>query len=112
MTKNFDTNDDDYFNFPFAPLRLCGEKNKQMKTKLTLHFDKSVIEKTKTFAAENNISLSRLTEFLYRQITSGNYKTLEDFPLADWVSQVAEGEAVYKKRNRKTTKDEFFNQQK
>ena len=83
-----------------------------METKLTLHFDKGVIESAKAFAADNNISLSRLTEFLYRQIASGNYKTLEDFPVADWVTQVAEGEAVYKKRTRKSTKDEFFNQQK
>lgn len=83
-----------------------------METKLTLHFDKDVIESAKAFAAENNISLSRLTEYLYRQITSGNYKTLEDFPVADWVNQVAEGEAVYKKRTRKSTKTEFFNRQK
>lgn len=80
-----------------------------MDTKLTLHFDKSVIEKAKVFAEKNNISLSRLTEFLYRQITSGDYKTLEDFPVADWVNQVAKGEAVYTRRTRKSTKDEFFN---
>lgn len=79
-----------------------------MDTKLTLHFDKSVIEKAKAFAEANNTSLSRLTEYLYRQITSGGYKTLEDFPVADWVNQVAEGEAVYTKRTRKNTKDEFF----
>lgn len=80
-----------------------------MDTKLTLHFDKSVIEKAKVFAEKNNISLSRLTEFLYRQITSGDYKTLEDFPVADWVNQIAEGEAVYTKRSRKSAKHEFFN---
>ena len=80
-----------------------------MDTKVTLHFDKEVIEKAKEFAAANNISLSRLTEFLYRQITSGNYKTLEEFPVNDWVNQVAEGEAVYIRRNRKDTKNEFFN---
>ena len=83
-----------------------------MDTKVTLHFDKEVIEKAKEFAAANNISLSRLTEFLYRQITSGNYKTLEEFPVNNWVNQIAEGEAVYKKRNRKDTKNEFFNQSK
>jgi hypothetical protein len=80
-----------------------------MDTKLTLHFNKDVIDKAKEFAEANNISLSRLTEFLYKQIASGNYKTLEDFPVADWVNQVAEGEAEYKKRSRKITKDEFFN---
>ncbi len=83
-----------------------------MDTKLTLHFDQSVIEKAKKFAEENNISLSRLTEYLYRQITSGGYKSLEDFPVADWVNQVAEGEAVYVKRSRKNSKDEYFNQSK
>jgi len=83
-----------------------------MDTKLTLHFDKGVIDRAKEFAEANNISLSRLTEFLYRQIATGTYKTLEDFPVADWVNQVAEGEAEYKKGNRKSTKDEFFSQAK
>ena len=80
-----------------------------MQTKLTLHFDQDVIEKAKKFAAANNISLSRLTEYLYRQITSGNYKTIEDFPVSEWVNQVAEGEAVYKRRSGKEMKDEYFN---
>lgn len=83
-----------------------------MDTKLTLNFDKGVIDRAKEFAEANNISLSRLTEFLYRQIATGNYKTLEDFPVADWVNQVAEGEAEYKKRSRKSTKEEFFNRSK
>ncbi len=79
-----------------------------MDTKVTLHFNKDVIEKAKRFAAENNISLSRLTEFLYQKITSENFKSLEEFPISDWVHQVSEGEAIYKHRNRKNTKDEFF----
>jgi hypothetical protein len=83
-----------------------------METKLTLHFDQEVIEKAKKFAADNNISLSRLTEYLYRQITSGNYKTIEEFPVSEWVNQVAEGEAVYKRRSRKELKDEYLNQAK
>ena len=81
-----------------------------METKLTLNFDQEVIEKAKEFAAANHISLSRLTEFLYRQITSGNYKTIEDFPVSEWVNQVAEGEATYKRRSGKNLKDEYFNQ--
>ena len=78
-----------------------------MDTKVTLHFDRDIIEKAKEFAAENNISLSRLTEFLYKKIVSGNYANLEEFPISDWVNKVAEGEAVYKRRNRKSVKDEF-----
>jgi hypothetical protein len=72
-----------------------------MDAKVTLHFDREVIEQAKVFAANNNISLSRLTEFLYRQITTGNYRTLEEFPIADWVMQVAEGEATYQRRSRR-----------
>jgi hypothetical protein len=83
-----------------------------MDTKLTLHFDQEVIEKAKAFAASNNISLSRLTEFLYRNITSGNYKSLEELPVADWVAQIAEGEAVYKKRSRSDSKNEYFQSKK
>ena len=79
-----------------------------MNTKLTLHFDREVINKAKAFAAANNISLSRLTEFLYRNITSGNYKTLEELPITDWVSRVAEGEPQYKKRTKKETNKEYF----
>jgi hypothetical protein len=79
-----------------------------MDTKVTLHFDRDTIEKAKEFAAENNVSLSRLTEFLYKKIISGNYKNLEEFPISDWVNQVAEGDAVYKRRNRRSIKDEFL----
>lgn len=80
-----------------------------MDTKITLHFNKDVIEKAKKLASANNVSLSQLTEFLYRQITTRNYKTLEVFPVTDWGNQIADGEAIYKKRNRKDTKNEFFN---
>ena len=43
-----------------------------MDTKITLSFDASVIEKAKLFAEQNNISLSRLTEFLLSKVTSSN----------------------------------------
>ena len=67
-----------------------------MDTKVTLHLNSEVIKQAKVSAAEHNVSLSRLTEFLYRQITTGDYKTLEEFPVADWVLQIAEGEATYR----------------
>ncbi len=77
-----------------------------------MNFDSAVIEKAKAFADARGISLSRLTEYLYRQITSENYISIDDFPIADWVNQVAEGEATYKRRTRKSTKDEYFNSRK
>ncbi|WP_262483151.1 DUF6364 family protein [Aquiflexum balticum] len=64
---------------------------------MTLSFDKKIIEKAKEFAAQQNISLSRLTEYLYAQITSGDYKTLDHMPVADWIIILAEGQAEYKK---------------
>ena len=79
-----------------------------MDAKLTLHFDKEVIEKAKAFAANNNISLSRLTEFIYRSITSGDYQSLDKLPIADWVNQVAEGEPQYIRRSRKQSKRDYF----
>jgi hypothetical protein len=86
-----------------------------MDTKLTLSFDKEVVVKAKKYAAEHNISLSRLIEHLLTQVTSSNYKTIEDYPIADWVSIVAEGEVTYKRTEkpaRKAVKKEFFESKK
>jgi hypothetical protein len=83
-----------------------------MDAKLTLHFDQEVIIKAKAFAAANNISLSRLTEFIYRSITSGDYVSLEELPIADWVSRVAEGEPQYLRRTRKQTRTDYYNSRK
>lgn len=85
-----------------------------MDAKITLSFDEEVICEAKKFAEANNISLSRLTEFLYRNITRKNYRSLEDLPLADWVSAVAEGQAEYKTKhkNRTTLKEAFYQSKK
>lgn len=84
-----------------------------MDAKITLSFDKAVIRKAKDFAAEQGISLSRLTEFIYSQMTSGHYKTLDDLPVSDWVSMVAEDHAEYtKSKSRKDSKSEFFESKK
>jgi hypothetical protein len=81
-----------------------------MDAKITLSFDQAVIVKAKQFADTNNISLSRLTEFLYTKITSGHYKNLEDLPISDWVSIVSEGNVEYqtKAKSRKNLKQEFY----
>lgn len=80
-----------------------------MDSKVTLSFNDDVIRKAKKYAADNNISLSRLIEFLLTKITTKDYRSLEDLPIADWVHQVAEGEAMYQvKRNRQESKAGFF----
>ena len=86
-----------------------------MDAKLTLSFNQDVVAKAKKYAADNNISLSRLIEHLLTQVTAKEYKSLEDFPVADWVSMIAEGEVEYKrtpKQSRKAIKDEFFSSKK
>lgn len=85
-----------------------------MDAKITLSFDKNVIKKAKEFAESQNISLSRLTEFLYLHITSGQYTNLEELPISDWVNQIAEGKAEYSKkpRARKSLKSEFLKSRK
>lgn len=85
-----------------------------MDAKITLSFNQDIISKAKKFADDQNISLSRLTEYLYQQITSGHYKSLEDLPVSDWVLKLAEGQAEYKTKNRKrrSLKNEFFKSKK
>ena len=85
-----------------------------MDTKITLSFDEGVIKKAKQYAEANSISLSRMIEFLLKKITSSHYETMEDYPIADWVNQLAEGEATYqtKGRSRKKSKEEFYKSKK
>ncbi|MEO7049053.1 MAG: DUF6364 family protein [Ferruginibacter sp.] len=85
-----------------------------MDAKITLSFNKSVIESAKEYADKNNVSLSRLTEFLLSKVTSGSYKSLEDLPISDWVGMVSEGEVEYqtKARKNKDLKNEYFKSKK
>ena len=85
-----------------------------MDAKITLSFNEVVANKAKKYAERNNISLSRLVEFLLEKVTSSNYTSFEEFPVSDWVSQVAEGEATYltKPRSRKSLKSEYYSSKK
>ena len=85
-----------------------------MDAKITLSFDETVIKKAKKYAENNNISLSRLTEFLLSKVTSNNYQSLEDLPISDWVSIVSEGEVAYhtKTKKNKELKAEYFKSKK
>lgn len=84
-----------------------------MDAKITLSFDKDVIEKAKAYAKRNNMSLSRLTEYILSQITEKPYQNLDELPISDWVNSVAEGEAEYvKPASRKKLKSEFMESRK
>ena len=85
-----------------------------MDAKITLSFNESIAVKAKKYAEKNNVSLSRLVEFLLDKVTSSGYTSFEEFPVSDWVSQVAEGQATYqtKARSRKSLKKEYYTSKK
>lgn len=70
-----------------------------MDSKITLSFDEQVIARAKAFAEQNNISLSRLTEFLLSKVVDKKYRSLDELPVSDWVSMVSEGQATYVRKN-------------
>ncbi len=85
-----------------------------MDAKLTLSFDAAVIERAKKFADKQGISLSRLVEIMLRKATTQSYDSIEELPIAEWVSMVSEGDAEYvsPKRGRKSLKDEYYSSKK
>ena len=85
-----------------------------MDAKLTLSLDNDVINNAKLFAEKNNISLSRLTEFLYRKLAENSYSNLEELPISDWVMMAAEGQAEYKTKSKtsKKLRSEYFDSKK
>lgn len=85
-----------------------------MDAKITLSFDKEVVEQAKAFADAHHISLSRLTEFIYRQLTVKSYENLEALPISDWVNLLAEGQVEYQRspRTRKSMKDDYLSTRK
>lgn len=80
-----------------------------MDAKITLSFDKHVIEKAKQYAKQKNMSLSRLMELLLDKITTNQYASLEDMPVSDWVNALAEGPSRYVRNPKKNSalKNEF-----
>jgi hypothetical protein len=85
-----------------------------MDAKITLSFDEEIILRAKRFASENNLSLSRLTEFLLRKAVSSQYRMIDDLPVSDWVNRISEGEVKYVRRTRskKALKKEFYGSRK
>lgn len=80
-----------------------------MDAKITLSFRADIISKAKQYAENQGISLSRLTEVLLSRLVNGSYRSLDDFPVADWVNALSEPEASYlrKPRSSKSMRDEM-----
>lgn len=66
-----------------------------MDAKVTLSFNKIIIERAKQYAEAQNMSLSRMLELILDKITSNQYASIEDFPISDWVNILAEGKTEY-----------------
>jgi len=84
-----------------------------MDAKVTLSFDREVIERAKILCDDLGISLSRFTEVLYQKaIEFGRPASIEELPISAWVNAVAEGSTTYispnRKRSRSDIKKEFF----
>lgn len=81
-----------------------------MDIKLTLSFNEEVINKAKKFAAERNISLSRLTELLLTKAVTSKTYSFDDYPVADWVNMVSEPNVEYKRKktSTKNLKKEYY----
>ncbi len=73
-----------------------------MDAKITLSFDEAIIARAKQFAEANNMSLSRLTEFLLSKATTATYPSLDELPVSSWVSMVSEGKVEYVSKPRTT----------
>lgn len=84
-----------------------------MDAKITLSFNKNIIEKAKHYAESQNMSLSRMLELILDKITSNQYASIEDFPISDWVNTLAEGKAEYvTPKSRKKLKSEYRSRKK
>ena len=81
-----------------------------MDAKITLSFEDNVIAAAKQYASSRNISLSRLTEYIYRRMTETNYYSLDHLPISDWVNEVSEGTVEYNRKpsSRKNLKKQYF----
>ncbi len=80
----------------------------EMDAKITLSFDSQVIERAKKYAEKQNMSLSRLMEVLLDKITTKQYASIEDYPVAEWVHMLAEGKAEYtRKKSSSKSKTQF-----
>ncbi len=60
-----------------------------MDAKLTLSLDTNIVTQAKTYAKNNNISLSRLIEYMLGKIVDKNNIALDALPVMDWVSELA-----------------------
>lgn len=70
-----------------------------MDKKLTLNLNQNIIEKAKTYAKENNISLSKLVESYLNVLTKEKHNQPEITPLVKSLSGVIELPSDYNEKD-------------
>ena len=56
--------------------------------KLTLLLHKSAIDQAKKFGAAHSLSVSKMVEFFFEKLDEEKARSLEEFPVADWVLEL------------------------
>lgn len=64
-----------------------------MDTKLTLKLDKSIIEKAKAYASDQQVSLSKLVENYLNSLTSNPTKT-DEIAISPFVKSLTNGSTI------------------
>ena len=70
-----------------------------MNTKLTLNLDKSIIEKAKSYANKNNLSLSKLIENYLKSLTKSFDKSKKISPLVESLTGVISCENIDERKD-------------
>lgn len=65
-----------------------------MDTKLTLKLNREVIEKAKKYAADKQLSLSRLVEFYLQSLISDSKS--DEFEISPFVNSISTGKSIPK----------------
>lgn len=71
-----------------------------MDAKLTLSFDADVIQNAKALAETTGLSLSRLTEMIFRKATEKKYANIYEMPISEWLMEFAEADVEYRTKPR------------
>ncbi len=70
-----------------------------MNTKLTLNIDKNVIDKAKTYASSQNISLSKLVEEYLKSLSSGSREETLLAPITKELGNIVKAKTKINYRN-------------
>jgi hypothetical protein len=75
------------------------QEGKLMNTKLTLNIDKNIINKAKTYASTQHISLSRLVEEYLKSLSSRSNESIHIGPITKELSKIVKNRTKINYKN-------------